>query len=290
VYHNKYGGVNSTTGDIIFDSTKTGVYGTPEDCANKCVSFPKCIGFQTYWNPADSTGWCYLNSTNLGRVPASAGEYNRIYGLKGRLADDYTYYYRKDAPGGLLIYKPELAGKIEECIAYCNSDVNCLGFTTRGEFKREIQGKSNWVTLTYGGLYVKKTTQIPRVTSCGGSNKKYDFLGNVVFPGNVFDTCGGLVSSNGRYIFVVQSDITVALYDTTTGEMLWNPITQDISLPVRVSFTLEGILVMKDVNGKVRFSSTNSQVGSELRLRDDGLLVILNTIGQVVWTHTDNVI
>lgn len=90
-----------------------------------------------------------------------------------------------------------------------------------------------------------------------------------------------LVSPNGRYAFVFQSDGNAVVYDKTTA--IWAKPNL-IAAGRLLSFQADGNLVIYNSNGSVAWAAgTNGKNAEILQMQDDGNLVIYASGGKALW-------
>ena len=92
-----------------------------------------------------------------------------------------------------------------------------------------------------------------------------------------------IVSPNGRYRLVYQSDGNLVLYDLTGGTARW--FTGTTGAPGQVVLQTDGNLVIYSAgNAALWFTGTPGNTGAFLALQSDGNLVLYSPAGAALWT------
>ena len=95
-----------------------------------------------------------------------------------------------------------------------------------------------------------------------------------------------IVSPNGRYRLVYQSDGNLVMYDLTTGGALW--FTGTTGAPGQVVLQGDGNLVIYSAgNAALWFTGTPGNTGAFLAIQSDGNLVLYSRTGTPLWVYAN---
>jgi hypothetical protein len=89
-----------------------------------------------------------------------------------------------------------------------------------------------------------------------------------------------LVSSQGKYMLIMQSDGNLVLYRISDMKAIWYTKTTD---GVQAAMQTDGNLVVYNAAGVARWNSASHSTGAFLLLQDDGNLVIYNNGWTPMW-------
>ena len=93
---------------------------------------------------------------------------------------------------------------------------------------------------------VKCSTNIQNIGKCRGPDpKNYDVLGSQLALGNSINPCQAIQSKNGQYLFVVQDDGVITLYNNQKIQLSFG----SYGFPNRVELRPSGNLVAKFIDG-----------------------------------------
>jgi hypothetical protein len=70
----------------------------------------------------------------------------------------YTFHQGKDSYGNDIVHRTDLADKVPELKAFCNTTPDCKGFHTGGWIKKSFLPQDQWKTWTTDpnkGIYVR---------------------------------------------------------------------------------------------------------------------------------------
>jgi hypothetical protein len=137
------------------------------DQTQNCVAFNNkgfmysAVGAHNTWNP-DCNGTYVRNDYSL---PANTLP-NATSVVQG-----YKFYKGITSKSNNIIQNKTYQDKIAESITYCDSDPNCLGFSSDGQFKKAIVPPGEWGAFKYTstntgavGLYIKPTYTVDPTT------------------------------------------------------------------------------------------------------------------------------
>lgn len=98
------------------------------------------------------------------------------------------------------------------------------------------------------------------------------------------NTNDSLVSTNGAYKLVMQSDGNLVMYKVSTGSATWSSGTSG-SGGVRAKFQTDGNFVIYKSSGTVAWqTNTSGKNGYKITMQGDGNLVIATSGGTVLWS------
>ena len=90
------------------------------------------------------------------------------------------------------------------------------------------------------------------------------------------------LSPNRQWRLVMQGDGNLVIYNVATGKYKWSTCT-GCSGATRAVMQQDGLLCLYSDAGELKWNSYTRDAGSVLRLKDDGVLAIVNKIGWTVW-------
>jgi hypothetical protein len=108
------------------------------------------------------------------------------------------------------------------------------------------------------------------------------FAQNTLEPGRQLDSGNQKLSPNGQWRLVMQSDGNLVIYNVATGNYKWSTFTGG-SGAQRATMEQNGCFNLYTEPGVLKWSTWTRDAGSVLRLKDDGVLAVVNTKGWTVW-------
>ena len=162
----------------------------------------------------------------------------------------------------------------------------------------ELHFSSSPTTNNKNDLITKANAELEKANPdnilCNG--KVYNKYFSNIRKNTNLNTCDALLSPNRRYLFAIQHDSNLVIYDTTNSNPFWKPRTSNDTYELR--FENNKNLVLYDYNTVTRNYdtqkwNTNAKSslgnGTRLTMNDDGNLVIYNeTDNSVVWSSGDS--
>jgi hypothetical protein len=97
-----------------------------------------------------------------------------------------------------------------------------------------------------------------------------------------------ITSTNGKYLFIYQTDGNVCLYNTSGGSSLW--CSMATHTPGKLLFQTDGNLVAYDSGGIPKWSTnTQGQGGNLLTIRNDSNVVLTDSANTILWSTQTSV-
>jgi hypothetical protein len=122
---------------------------------------------------------------------------------------------------------------------------------------------------------------------CNGKNVNVINSSPSIKPGTTLNNCDALLSSNGKYIFIVQDDNNLAIWNTENPNFIWNSGTNSTG-PIKLIYQSDFNFVLYS-NGTAKWhTNTNGKKSTSLTMQDDGNLVIYNG-NDVVWASNTSI-
>ena len=121
---------------------------------------------------------------------------------------------------------------------------------------------------------------------CNGKNVNVINTSPKIVPGTTLNKCDALLSSNGKYIFIVQDDNNLVIYNTENSNAIWSSGTNSTG-PIELIYQTDFNLVLYS-NGTAKWlTNTNWKKSTRLIMQDDGNLVIYNG-NDVIWSSRNS--
>ncbi len=108
-----------------------------------------------------------------------------------------------------------------------------------------------------------------------------NIVSDKLYAGDILEAGTSIKSQNGKYVFKLQNDGNLVLYDST-NKNLW---VSNTAKTVRAVMQNDGNFVIKDAGNIAKWATnSNGNPGAYLIVQNDGNVVIYNKAGTAVWS------